>query len=716
MKKILLGVLLGITLFANAQHSNPSTITALRINEKINFDGMPNEIIWSKAQHISNFTQRELNFGKPVSEQTEVAIVYNKYGLYFGIWCYQKDVSKIVAKNLNIDFNYYTDDNFQILLSPFNDNKTGYLFVINPNGARADLQVYGGEDANKDWNGVWDAKTKITDKGWFAEVFIPFNTLQFKSTDNPVWAINFERDIISKNEQSLWQGWSRNNSIFSVVNAGKLLGLKNITYSQKFELKPYGLAGIQTTEGQKPVPVKKLGGDLNINITPTLKLNLTTFTDFAQVEADRIPVNLSRFNVYYPEKRQFFLEGENYFSYYLGNRNMGFYTRQIGIEDGRQVPIIAGARLFGKVGKENIGFLNMQEGQIDSLPSSNNTVFRYKHEIGKQSYIGGIFTNKYTKAYSGQMVGVDASYITSEFLKNKNLVVTARVSTSLKKFETQKNALSYFLYVDYPNDFIDNYMAMGSMQKNFNPDLGFIRRTDYDFYAWFFRIMPRVFTKYGVKRLTLKPWGFLINYTHSTGKIETFYNETRPLGIVLKSGDRVEFNLIQNFDNLNYSFNLTDNITVPIGNYKMFTYQVQAESYKGRALWTEFSYEWGGFYGGKINTVSSSWGWNVNKHLALSEEYTYNYVNLPQGNITTHEIASYINFALNTKLNFLVFGQYNSLENFMLYNIRIHWIPKIGSDFYFVYNIGYNEPIHKIELLKPQTTTAVAKLVWRITF
>jgi len=307
-------LLLGIqTLWA--QHSIPDTIVPLRSEEKIKFDGKLSEAKWQEAMHISNFTQRDLNYGQPVSERTEVAVIYDKNNLYIGVWCYMKDASKIVAKNMNRDFDYETDDNFQILISPFDDNRTGYLFVTNPNGARADIQVYGGEDGNEDWNGVWDVKTTITDEGWFAEIYLPFSTLQFKKGSVLNWAINFERDIVSKNEQSLWQGWSRDYSIYAVTNAGQLVGITNIAYAKKFELKPYALAGWRYTKEEGNTYPLKFGGTLNVSLSPTLKLNLTSYTDFAQVEADRIPVNLSRFGVFYPEKRQFFLEGYDMYNY-----------------------------------------------------------------------------------------------------------------------------------------------------------------------------------------------------------------------------------------------------------------------------------------------------------------------------------------------------------------------------------------------------------------
>jgi len=699
-----------------AQHNSPSSIQAYFTTEKINFDGVLDDSLWQKTTTVSNFTQRDLNYGEPITERTEVAVAYSKTNLYIGVWCYQKDPSTIVAKFMNTDFDYESDDNFQVMISPFDDNRTGYLFVINPNGARADILIFGGEDGNEDWNGVWDVKTTINEKGWFAEMIIPFNTLQFKTSNVLDWALNFERDIVSENEQALWQGWSRDNCIFSVVKAGRLNSLKDISYAKKFELKPYVLAGIHSDDINGTNFPLKAGGDLNVYLSPTLKLNLTTSTDFAQVEADEIPVNLSRFSVYYPEKRQFFLEGYDMFSYYLGDRNHAFYTREIGIENGKQLPIIMGVRLFGKLANNSIGFLNIQEAAIDTIPSTNNTVFRIKHDIGKQSYIGGIFTNVINTKHSNQVIGIDAAFQSSEFLNDKNISFNAKLTTSLEDFNAQKDAMTYRISMDYPNDLIDNFMAVGSMYKNFNPELGYIRRTDYNSYSWYLRIAPRWFTKYSVKRLLLKPWGFTIYQTQSTGELESFNNEVRPLGAVFKSGERFEVNFIQNYDRIDEEFELTDNISIPIDKYMMYNYELQFETYQARRIWIALSYNWGDFYTGKIKTFESSLGFNINKHFNIDGVYARNVVELPQGTVYTNEVSSYFNFAFTTKLNLSLFAQYNDLDEIMIYNIRLHWIPKIGSDFYFVYNIGYDEPIKQIDYLKPNTTDAVMKLVYRITF
>src|SRR5215204_2790125 len=376
-----------------SQQSLPDALMAAFTRDKIIFDGRLNEIVWQTAGFIDNFTQRELEFGKPTSETTKTAIVYDHLALYVGVWCYQKDAKSIRAKYMQRDFNYEEDDNFQVALSPFSDRRNGYLFVINPNGARADLLISGNESANKDWNGVWDVRTTQTDEGWFAEIRIPFNSLQFPKDSVHSWSINFERNIRSKNEQVLWQGWTRDCSIYCLVNAGSLTGLENIGYAKRFELKPYALGGFEKRHDGTTEWPGKLGADLNVNVTPTLKLNITSNTDFAQVEADRIAVNLTRFNLYYPEKREFFLEGYQNYQFYLGNSNELFYTRKIGIENFRTVPVIAGVRMFGKIGQNNIGILNIETGKADTVPATNNTVVRYKRDIGSQSYIGAVITS-----------------------------------------------------------------------------------------------------------------------------------------------------------------------------------------------------------------------------------------------------------------------------------------------------------------------------------
>lgn len=710
-----------IPFFIFAQHSSPDTVVAYYSNEPIAFDGKLDESVWTQAMSMKNFTQRDLNFGEPCTETTEVAVVYTKLALYIGVWAYQKDPNTIIAKFLQRDFEYDTDDNFKVIISPFNDKRNGYEFVINPLGARADLLVSGNENSNKDWNGVWDAKTTLNEQGWFAEIVIPFTSLKFKKNDKHIWAINFERNIRSKNEQARWQGWSRDFNFESIVNAGTLAGIEDIGYSKRFEFKPYGLSGINDSKQTSTNYTNKLGADLNVNITPTLKLNLTTNTDFAQVEADRIPVNLTRFSVFYPEKREFFLEGYQNYEFSFGNDNRAFYTRTIGLENRQTVPILAGLRLFGKEKRSNIGFLSIQSGSKDTIPSTNHTVFRYRHDMGKQSNLGFITSSKINGDKSNQVGGVDATYNTSEFLKNKNLVVYANYAQSFTSYKDESvsnpdgNGYAYRLFMDYPNDAMDIFASLSEVSQDFNAESGFLNRKNYRQYRFNFRLTPRWFTAYGIRKMNLKPWGIDYYETLSTGTMESFFNESRPVGFFFKSGEFFEYNLIQQYDRPDVDFDLTTIITIPAGKYWMYRQQFQFGTFQGRRLWAEFKYEWGGYYTGHIKTWETELGINISKRLNLSTEYSFNKIRLPEGNVDTNQLAQFINYAFTTKLALAYFIQWNSVEDYLAGNFRLHWIPKVGTDFFFVLNQSYNE-IENLNLRTPNTNTAVAKLVWRIVF
>jgi hypothetical protein len=714
LKRIFPFSIIFLALTINGQHSFPDTINATFTTEKISFDGKLVEPAWQQTKGIDNFTQRELNFGQPSLEKTKVTIVYDDLALYIGVWCFQQEKT-IHAKYMQRDFNYEEDDNFQVALSPFSDRRNGYLFVINPNGARADLLISGNESANKDWNGVWDCRTTTTNDGWFAEIRIPFNSLQFRKDSIHVWSINFERNIRDKNEQVLWQGWTRDCSIYCFVNAGWLTGLKNIGYAKRFELKPYALGGFEKTKNKSTEWPGKLGGDLNVNLTPTLKLNLTANTDFAQVEADRRAVNLTRFNLFYPEKREFFLEGYQNYQFYLGNSNELFYTRKIGIENFRTVPVIAGARMFGKIGVNNIGLLNIETGKADSVPATNNTVVRYKRDIGSQSYIGAVITSKINNDVSNQVAGIDGAYSTSRFLKNKNLVIGGQLSRSFDKNKTGSGTNSWRFFADYPNDLIDNFIGLTSVHENFNPELGFLDRKNFDNLSWYFRFTPRWLSNLGIRKMYFRPWGFDLYRTHTTGKVESFLNESRPLGFFTKSGERFEYNFYQQYERLDDPFDLTDSITIPTGKYWMHRMEIQLGSFQGRKIWADANYAWGDFYTGKIKTLEASMGINVNKHFNIRTDYSYNHITVAEGNTHTHELAQYFNVAVNPRLDMTMFVQWNSLDDFLFGNFRIHWIPNIGSDLYVVYNRGYSN-LDRLTFKQPDISSGAAKLVWRFTF
>jgi len=697
-----------------AQHSKPDTLIALKTVEKINLDGKLSELAWSSASSVSNFTQREQNEGAPPTEKTRVSVIYNTNEIYFGIWCFDSEPKKISAQQMSRDFDWGSDDDFEIMVSPFNDNRNGYLFVINPNGAMADVWLgEEGNDFNFDWNGIWDARVTRDNDGWYAEVKIPFSTLKFKGESKQVWGLNFERNIRRKKEQILWQGWSRIYGVEKISQSGKLTGLENIKQKERVEIIPFLTAGIQagSTGSEKRA---EIGGEVNFDITPTLKLNLTANTDFAQVESDRREVNLSRFSLFYPEKRQFFLEGKSYFDMQVSKATL-FYSRRIGIDSGKEIPVLGGVRLFGKLNRTSIGLLSLQTAASGDIHSANSSVFRIKQDIFEQSGIGFITTQKFSKDGYNGLYGTDFTYSTSKFGGDKNLMLGFSGAISIdKKNNNQiyknKNG-TYHFFVYYPNDIWELFAGINTIQENFNPGLGFINRSNYKRVYGELGYNPRYKKMPGyIRNFAFTPFAFEYYLNDKTNVTETFRYNWSPLGVNFKNGDSFQIVVSHMLDNPAESFDLIESVTIPAGRYWDNGFAMEYSTFEGRRVSGEIEFSTGKFYTGHITGFEMELNLNLNKHLNVGLDLRQNFLAIPQGRFNVSEVGGRIDFALNTRLNTSLFAQWNSEDGEMLLNYRINWIPKIGSFFYFVINQNVSTGNNTLKLTN---TTVLAKLVWR---
>lgn len=695
------------------QHSNPETLEAIYCNESIKLDGKLNESCWLNATFIENFTQREQNEGAPATEKTWIAVVYNDNEIYFGIWCFDSEPNKISAQKMARDFFWGSDDNVEIMISTFNDNRNGYLFVTNPNGALADVWVGDeGKDFNKDWNGVWDVAVERNEKGWFVEMVIPFSTLKFKKDNTQIWGINFERNIRRKKEQLLWQGWSRLYDVEKISQGGKLLGIKNIKQGKKIEFLPYILGGFEFSESQTS-STSKIGGEVNFDITPTLKLGVTVNTDFAQVESDRQQINLSRFSIFYPEKRQFFLEGKNYYDMDVGRVNL-FYSRRIGIEESNEVPIIGGMRFFGKLNKTSIGIMSIQTYAKDNIASTNYSVIKVKQDIFKQSSIGIISTQKYSNNHYNRVFGTNFTYSSSDIFGGKNLIVGGAVAVSDTKNigeaeDLNADNLSYNVFLNYPNDVIEFDLGFTSVQSGFNPEMGYARRNNYQMFNTELQFNPRFKKLPFFRNLIFKPIDLKYYINEKTKEIETIDYEWRPIGFVTKSGESFEFNVQHIFDKPTEDFELIDDIYIPAGEYWNNRVEVQFETFRGRKIVGEINTNIGEFYTGDRQELELSTSFNFNKHLNVSLDWQRNYIQISQQSFITDELGGRVDYAFNPKLETSVFAQWNNEDDNLLVNYRMNWIPKIGSYFYFVVNQEFDTN-HGIKLKR---TTILGKLIWR---
>lgn len=711
-KLFLLVIFFQIALISEAQQSHPDTLHAYYTEQKIDMDGKLTEECWLRAMHIHNFTQRELYEGEPSTERTEVAIVYTTNTLYIAFWGFDNEPDKIVAQKMERDFQWGTDDNIEVIISTFNDNRNGYLFVANPNGARADVLISNeGEGFNKSWNGVWDVATTVTDEGWFAEIQIPFSTLKFKKDEHLVWGINFERNIRHKREQVMWQGWYRIYELEKISQAGKLDGLQNIKSKKKVELRPYVSGGVETLDERKWDDRYKIGGDVNIDVTPALKLNLTVNTDFAQVESDRARINLTRFSLYYPEKRQFFLEAKDLFQMSMGRRNQVFYSRTIGLQDGQEIPIYGGARLFGKQNRTSVGVMSIQTANRgDSVLTTNYSVARVRQDLGNQSSIGAVVTSKLLNGRYNIVYGADFTYSTSKIFNDKNLIINGAVAQSQTSDSINQRNFSYNFSLSYPNDWIEYDLAVVGIQQNFNPEMGFLRRNNYRMYYTELQFNPRPAFWPFFRNLNLKPLDINYYVNEETNQLESIFYELRPFGFVTKSGEVTEFNVQWLFDRLEEPFELLDTIVIPEGEYWDTRGEVQLETFSGRKLSGEIFLNWGEFYTGKRTRFSLAGNFSLNKHWYMSAEWNRNFLKFDALNFITDEVGGRVIYAYNPKLNTSLFGQWNNEDDEVLLNFRINWIPKIGSDFYFVVNQVIETSNGNFRFTE---TTILAKLIWR---
>ena len=715
MKKVFLSILYFFFLFSVfAQHSQPDKLHAFYCEDKIKLDGKLDEECWQNATAIENFTQREQNEGELATEKTKVAVVYNTNQVYFGIWCFDSEPDKISAQKMARDFSWGTDDNFEIMISPFNDNRNGYLFVTNANGAMADVQIGDeGSNFNMSWNGVWDVAVHRNEQGWFVEMVIPFSTLKFNKDAEQIWGINFERNIRRKKEQIMWQGWSRLYEVEKISQGGKLVGLENIKQGTKLEFNPYILGGLGYNKNEDTDTTIKVGGEVNFDVTPMLKLNLSINTDFAQVESDRKRINFTRFSLFYPEKRQFFLEGKNYYDMNVGRARI-FYSRRIGIDQHSEVPIIAGLRLFGKLNKTNIGVMSIQTAEKDSIASANYSVIRVKQDIFNQSSIGIIATQKFTKDHYNRVYGADFTYSTSKLFGDKNLLVGGSFAVSDTHTDgidenMNNDNLTYNFFLSYPNDVIEYDFGYTTVQKGFNPEMGFTYRNNYRMIYTELQFNPRFKKLPFFRNLVFKPIDINYYINDETNELESIFYEWRPLGFVTKSGEFMEFNVQHIFDHPTEDFELIDEVIIPAGEYWDSRLELQLSSFRGRKISGAMEINVGQFYTGTRQRFEVTTNFNINKHLNFNIDWQQNFIQLPEKEFSTDEIGGRVDYAFNPKLNSSIYAQWNTEDDDIVVNYRINWIPKIGSWFYFVVNQEFDTS----DGVKLERTTIMGKLIWR---
>lgn len=691
------------------------TANATRVDHPPKLDGTLDDPLWQQAAPTDNFLQREPFEGQAPTEKTEIRILYDKHEVYFGIACFDSDPKGIVATELRRDVSQELDDYFEIIIDSAYDRRNAYVFQINPLGTQRDALITeeqrtdsGTGDGDPGWDGVWTSEARIRQRGWTATIAIPFATLNFMQSNDVIWGINFKRFIRRKNEEDLWSAWRRTYGSAKISQAGELHGISDIGSSRLFIVKPYGLTGFShfppSAAGTGYTPGMSAlytgGVDVKLGLRSNLVANFTVNTDFADADVDTQQFNLTPYKLFFPEKRQFFLENAGVFSFPIGGDSDSlFFSRQIGIDPitGQEVPINAGAKVTGALGKFELGVMDVDTRESGPNPYANFAVARVKRALWGGSYIGVIGIDKRsgnpTDSFN-QTEGVDTRLVLF-----KDLAVNAFAAQSRTPgFSSgQTDFGGVFHYQSNWLELIGDHRKIG---PHFTPEVGFLERQDCicDYLDANFKVRPKV---EAVRELNFEGFMFHAPDTHHVLQTQEWQNTFR---IEFHNGSYSDDDIVDVFtQRLITPFNIYKNVSIPVGEYHWTRHQLTYGSPQDRRLTINIFERFGSYYSGHLNEARVRATYRASERLSFNFAEQWNHFRLgtttdPSG--TTVLPASAGDFSV-------VFGSFQTNYSFSRFltlstllqmdtantqaasaNIRLRWNYRPDSDLYVIYTAG----------------------------
>ena len=691
-----------------------ATIRAVRITTPIDIDGRLDEPLYREAQAIGDFVQVLPEEGAPASERTEAWLAFDDENIYVGgrVWESHPE-SQWVANEMRRDANQLTqNDNFGVAFDTYLDRRNGVFFYVNPLGTRSDIQYVNEGNPNRDWQPIWEARTARFDGGWTAEFRIPFKSLRYRSGSEQIWGIQFRRAIRHLNEwayltaipRSVTGGGSNGASaVMRISRWGTLVGLEAPPTGRTLEVKPYAISGFQTDMLAQPNPVENdasadAGLDVKLGVTESLFADFSVNTDFAQVEADEQQVNLTRFEISFPEKRDFFLEGRDVYQFAISTASAGgggggggggnvpnlFFSRRIGLEAGRLVPIRAGARITGKLGSFDVGALSMQTGDHDAiagLEPTNFSVLRLRRDVFSRGSIGGLFTrrshSRVAPGSSNETYGLDGNVSLGDVFVS-GFYAETRTEGMAADDESYRGNFSY------NGDLFGASLGYLRVGENFNPEVGFLRRRAFRESMASARYSPRPESDL-VRRLSFQLGTDYIE-NDSTGQVESRENQLSAQ-LEFLSSDALDVSLLDTYEYLDANFRIADGVVLPPGRYSFRDATVGVSFGTQRDYSGNFSVQHGEFYSGDKTTIALRGARiNVSPQLSLEPTLSFNWVDLPQGSFRSDLAVARVNYAF-TPFSFLsALVQYNSGNDSFTTNLRFRWEYQPGSDLFLVYS------------------------------
>jgi hypothetical protein len=657
-------------------------------------DGTLREAAWQTAALVTGFTQSEPREGQPLTEETVVRVLFDRENLYVGVYCYDSEPAGIIVNELKRDFDSREGDAFGVAVDVLHDRRNSFSFFTNPGSAKRDAQALDdGRYTNLQWDGVWHVSAAVHEDGWVAEIAIPFKTLGVRTQASASMGINFKRRIRRKNEEGYWSPVPRRFTINYVSLAGALTELTGITGGRALRLKPFATADMRTS-GAPPADKVKVGMDARYRLTQGLALDLTYNTDFSHVEADTQQINLTRFSLFFPEKREFFLENADIFGFgdVPGERSPNrrnedtqlFYTRRIGLSDaGEPLPLRGGARLSGRAGSWSIGLLGIHQDDTRNVRANTFTVARVRRDLLAHSDVGVIVISRdgardgdFNRTYGADInVRVGENWTANAFW-------AATTGPDLRRGKDQKK-----ISTNWDNGFVDLQMIFTDISPDFRPEVGFVPRTDVRNYQWNTGIRPRP------TRGLVREWHPHVNvklFTDRRNRTLT-RDEHYALEVQFRDGGRLEISHNPQFERLVEPFGIRPNVSIEAGDYRYNEFRLVYNSDRSKLLSASVNLTRGGFYDGDRTSASIGATVLIKPRLNAALSYERNDVDLPAGRVRADLYVLRGLYSVNPRLFVDALVQYQAETKRVLTTARFNFTYRPLSDFSIVLN--ENRPV-----------------------
>ncbi len=686
------------TQVAPAPTDDKPVLRAVHVPGGIKLDGRLDEEVYKLPPATTRFIQQEPRPGEPATEKTEAWVFFDDKNIYFCFRMWDSHPERMIANEMRHDASQdiFQNENISITIDTFHDQRSGYYFMTNPLGARRDVQFQSEQQNNGEWNPVWNPKSERFDGGWTSEVAIPFKSIRYPSGADQVWGVQIRRVVRWKNESTYLTAIPPGigaSGVYRLQDEATLVGLKVPAAGRNLDILPFVTARTTTDKLSRPPKINDgkgdFGADVKVGVTKGLTADFTYNTDFAQVEDDLQQVNLTRFGVFFPERRPFFLEGQGIFSF--GGQSGGdiptmFFSRQIGLSGGAPIPIIGGGRLTGKAGAYTIGVVDIQTEDTPSrnAPSTNWGVARLRRDVLKKSYIGVMAARKTpTAGRDNLMFGADANIGLGLNIFNGYIAKTSSPHLS-------GNDLSYMVAYENQGDRWGGSAQQLVVEQNFNPEMGFLRRRDFRTTSGGFRFSPRPDRKTARRLKPFRKFFYQGSMDYTTNN-EGFL-QSRGMGgsfnIDFMNGTTFSSGVDRDFEGLDVPFQIFPGVRIPVGGYGFTSARASVGLPPNFRVRGTISGTFGDFFDGTRQTLSYAGRVEVTKQFTIEPTLSLNWVKLPVGDFTTHLVQSRISFTFTPRQTLGTLIQFNTSTRTLSTNVRYRWEYIPGSDLFVVYTEG----------------------------